>query len=1435
MAIESAVKFRRIARIACLVVVAGLLPGGAALAQLPIKAPAPVTVGSVIPFNHGATGQWSQIYSMKIAPNGNVLFLDSALSELFQLAPGASTPTLVVGPASGSNASDCSDLEASGTYWNAAIAFDANNNLYVTDRYGSAVQFCRVPYNASSGTWNFSSADIWKGPTFLSSGVATAISPEDVASGDDGKTFYASTSGGSGPPSIYKFVVDPSTGAVTSTTAMITALEEYAYGITVDHAGNLFFIENIYGSTPGTRVGGIREIPATATLPITGDGSGTAEKQQTLLVGNSDQFGGIAGITFDAQGNLFFGSISNSNYGGNVSGVFMIPNEGTPTAPNLVWNDTVMVSPVSGSHQPLVDPRGFLWIATGGSGNWAPTGTVAPTCDTTNTQTVDATCLASSMVIWKPGAVSIGASTAGGASALPITAFSVNGAGGTITFTAKNSFTENTVVTFSAGPTDLLYPLNGLSFYVLASGLSSSQFEVSIGLVAASGSGPTTATVKAAPIQTVYYMFSQPTTPAMIAYAQASSNSFVTLPTNPTPDGSVIPAVPPCTAGAAYPAFSPTETTNNQYSWCQAFVQLNAQRTGNVENELQLLDSGNNVISGSNVHVNGIGQGPAASVIGTPVAQAIASGLNQPKQVAADPWGNTYVADSALKAIEKFPAGTTSAASGTVFGTGLSAPTGVAVDGAGNLYIGDSGNVYEIPYVNGALATSKQTEIASGLGTGNLNLAVDAAGDIFVADEAKKQVVEISNPQSALLRDGLPLQTLGLKAGFTGPSAIATDNSGNVWVADGTNLWEITMPFGGVTEITSKLPASVNGLAIDPSGSVFAANASGVVWIPYQTTSTSSGLNINGEIQVTGLLGATNTAVPFGVAMDGSQDLYVSFGSGSAAGLTQLGISGTLNFNNYGEVEPNVPLEVDAQLFNLGNTPLTLAALSGDTVAGTSAADYTVGAATLNTPACGPATNTQPGNSCYLGLNILAPTPGQTSASVTVLSNAVNAPAGLNIALAANVVPDLRPSTSLTIAITPSSGVVYPGTLQINVTVSSSAGTPAGSVILSVPGSGTSQSSQTQALNSSGVATFSFTNLLGGTYTVNALYGGGGTAGATQNTCSPAGSACFAGSAGKTTFTVSPAGPKFTVGPPGTEGCLNWTATNCAPNSNYVTSYLGNTYVYVASNTWVTASVTSTVGTPTGSVSFLVNGNPVDSTQAQNSLNSSGIANFSTASLPLGVYTITVVYNGDQNFATQSIVLPTFEVIQPSVQVTSTPPTLTVTPGTPVQATLTLMPLVGFSNNVSLQCIASTLPKYSECTFAYPNSGQGVVSVGSGTPSSVVVTISTNVPVNGGAASISRPVPWTLAGLFGLGLLGLIAGRRKFNRYLNLICVALIFSGVFMGIVACTNSGYSTPPAAPKVSSPAGTYNVQIITYNPSTQQQNSLTSPLFTLPMTVQ
>jgi hypothetical protein len=58
-----------------------------------------------------------------------------------------------------------------------------------------------------------------------------------------------------------------------------------------------------------------------------------------------------------------------------------------------------------------------------------------------------------------------------------------------------------------------------------------------------------------------------------------------------------------------------------------------------------------------------------------------------------------------------------------------------------------------------------------------------------------------------------------------------------------------------------------------------------------------------------------------------------------------------------------------------------------------------------------------------------------------------------------------------------------------------------------------------------------------------------------------------------------------------------------------------------------TATVTGNGGTPTGRVNFLSNGN----TLGTGDLNASGIATFTTTSLPAGVYSISAVYAGDTN------------------------------------------------------------------------------------------------------------------------------------------------------------------------------------------------------------
>ncbi|MGB8028118.1 MAG: Ig-like domain repeat protein [Terracidiphilus sp.] len=1459
MAIELTVMFRRVARIACLVLLAGLLPSIASKAQLPIKAPAPVSVGSVVPFSHGSTGNWIQIYSMKQDPlYGHILFLDEAGSVIYDMAPGASLPTEIVGPEpSNKDASDCSLLEFKGSYWNGAIAFDKWDNLYVGDRYGSAVQFCRVPYNASAGTWTFSNADIWAGPTYTNSGGQTSsIPPQDLQVGDDGVTFYVSTSD---TQQIFKYQVNQAGQVVAnSVTLLASGLEAYASQIAVDHAGNLYFVEN-QGAYPNN-VHGIREIAA-GSPPVVGDGTGTAESALPRI--DEGGWNGINGMYIDPQGNMYFGSTNNISYGGQADGVFMIPNEGTPASPKLVWNDTQMVSPVDGGYPPMVDKRGFVWIATSYYNNWAPAGVNGPACDTTTQQTATATCLYSTIVMWKPGALGLGTSPVGGPSSVPITAYAVAAGGGTITLSAKNSFTENEVVTISAKSGDPLYALNGINFYVSGTGLSSTAFQISSSAIAADASGSTSATASVNQTQALYYMFNQPTTPTSIAMAKPSNASFTPVanaplldnppPTNP---------VEPCAAGTSYPAFSANMTTTSAYSWCPYYVQLNTTKAGPVEGEVQMLGSGNAVIAGSNAYLSGTGQGAAVSVVSSATIQSIASGLNEPKQVAADLYGNTYVADAALKAIEQYPSGTTSPTSGKVIGSSLSAPTGVAVDGVGNLYIGDSGNIYLIPFVNGALATGQQTKIASGLGTGNLNLAIDGEGDLFVADEAGKQVLEIPNPQTEIIAQNYPPIMLG--SGFTGPSAIATDSSGNVWVADGSNLWEISLPFGGATKVASGLQGPVTGLAVDPSGSVFAAEANGLVWIPYSTT--TGALNLNSQVLLTSGLGS-GPAIPWGVALDGTQNAYASYGSGSTAGLAQLGIGGSYNFSAVTEINPNVPTEVDAQILNLGNLPLTVSDdPTIDLISGADASDYTVASATQNSPVCSSTTSTPPGGSCYLGMVLQAPSAGQTNASIAVISNAVNATSGVNIAVSGDVIQDLRPAATAAIAVTPvtgtgCAGATYPGCNTIQVTVSAGAGfgTPTGTVTLSVGSATGNQPKQTQTLNSAGVATFTYNGLLGGTYTVNADYSGAGTAGATQDTCST--TTCFSGAAAKGNFTIARAIPTITLGVPVTNSsCLNYTtltsgspSQNCAANPGLVTVWAGNTYVYWTKPVYVSAIVSSSVGTPSGTVTFTQNGNPADPTQGVDGAiapNGNGVATFLLQNLGLGVYNLSAAYSGDVNYAPISLAVQTFYVINPSVQITVSGGA-TITPGVPTQVTLTLMPLVGFSENVSLECNSSdapiklatttpatTLPPYSECTFNYANPSTGTEAVGASgaVATTIVITISTDVAVNGGTtASIGRQSPWALAGMFGLGLVGLIAGRKKLYRSMALICVAIMLSGLFMGITACTNAGYSTPPPAPKVATPAGTYNVQIITYDPEALVQNSLTTPMFTLPVSVQ
>ena len=125
-------------------------------------------------------------------------------------------------------------------------------------------------------------------------------------------------------------------------------------------------------------------------------------------------------------------------------------------------------------------------------------------------------------------------------------------------------------------------------------------------------------------------------------------------------------------------------------------------------------------------------------------------------------------------------------------------------------------------------------------------------------------------------------------------------------------------PWEASTKVASGLQAPVTGLAVDPSGSVFVAEANGLVWIPYSTT--TGALNVNSQVLLTSGLGS-GPAIPWGVALDGTQNAYA---------IVWLRVNrrfGATRHRRHVQLQrlmersiPMFPFEVDAQILNLGNT-----------------------------------------------------------------------------------------------------------------------------------------------------------------------------------------------------------------------------------------------------------------------------------------------------------------------------------------------------------------------------------------------------------------------------------------------------------------------------------------------------------------------------------
>ncbi|HEY3834488.1 MAG TPA: fibronectin type III domain-containing protein [Acidimicrobiia bacterium] len=318
-----------------------------------------------------------------------------------------------------------------------------------------------------------------------------------------------------------------------------------------------------------------------------------------------------------------------------------------------------------------------------------------------------------------------------------------------------------------------------------------------------------------------------------------------------------------------------------------------------------------NVVAGSAGAVSTLaGSGTAGYVNAT----GSSAQFSAPQGVAVDTSGNVYVADTSNQRIRKITSGgvaTLLAGSGTAGytdATGSSAafnnPAGVTADASGNVYVADKTN-NRIRKITAAgvvttLAGSGTAGFADGTGTAAsfnapLDVAVDASGNVYVADTANNRIRKITaagvvttlaGSGTAGFADGT-----GTAAKFNAPSGIDVDSSGNLWVADTANNRVRKITSAGVV---TTLAGSGTAGSTDGQGTAATFNAPygiavdslGNVYVSSQTANTIREVTSGGLVSTLAGSGSSGSSdangnsatfnAPAGMETDSGGHLYVA-------------------------------------------------------------------------------------------------------------------------------------------------------------------------------------------------------------------------------------------------------------------------------------------------------------------------------------------------------------------------------------------------------------------------------------------------------------------------------------------------------------------------------------------------------------------------------
>ena len=285
---------------------------------------------------------------------------------------------------------------------------------------------------------------------------------------------------------------------------------------------------------------------------------------------------------------------------------------------------------------------------------------------------------------------------------------------------------------------------------------------------------------------------------------------------------------------------------------------------------------------------------------------ATSAQLNQPWGVAVDAAGNVYIADTVNNRIRKVANGviSTVAGNGTLGYSGddgpatsaqLSWPAGVAVDSAGNLYVADQNNNRIRKVSNGVITT------VAGNGTpgysgdngsatsaklyGPQGVAVDSAGNLYIADTSNQRIRKVLNGVIATAAgNGPDLYGNGGYSGDNGPATSARLNQPwGVAVDFAGNLFIADYGNNRIRKVSNGvITTAINwsypqGVAVDAAGNLFIADNYGrISKLSNGVITTVAGTGMQGFSGDNGPATGAQLSGPAGVAVDAAGNVYVA-------------------------------------------------------------------------------------------------------------------------------------------------------------------------------------------------------------------------------------------------------------------------------------------------------------------------------------------------------------------------------------------------------------------------------------------------------------------------------------------------------------------------------------------------------------------------------